>query len=717
MTMPFGISPRTFLGAFALVLLALVAGLLFVSVRSGSDAAPAAEPQPAEIQAPVIRPSVSAPVPTIAAPSVLSDRWRAQRGSPSTGDLSGRSPVQADPGDIVSPVLPADYDMAPGAAPLPSASGALAPGLSPAQPRAVVPPSPAIDPDLGACARGVGQGAEMWVVTLDSRVGVCFRQPVRARGNVRLWTGDKAVGLTARSSELGTASGGVNVLWFDRRKIAGSFSVVDWLRDPELGDRIVFASSGEDIVYDLPDSVVDPMLESLIRPVARPGYGLRVMTASLATDSLVIGVDGVRVSDGRFILELSDPFSGGCGDENGLRRAQVLAGEDGGYSATFTGFMSACIARGGRYEEDSSFALTVSLIDSGGGVVLRAPVLSSDMDVDLPAHYVSREEFGEELVRHLNAARTAAGAHPVGMSMGMVAQSHAEAMLSGCYASHWDEGGLKPYMRYALAGGVHESAEIWVGTTSFCVSDGPARIVSADDVMSLASDAVARWSASVEHTRAMTSPDMGAVSVGLAYDERNWRVVAVLETSLLEPGGPVARVEPSGRIVAAGRFTEAAAAAGYRLAVVEVRYDSSPAPIGAGTLARTSFYTHGRLLMVLSDSAGSRTERVVRYADPRDLGDQPSPASEREAADLFESALAPLDSYTAIYDYVPAVIRSEGQSFSFVVEPHVALPHLCVGIAVCGEALPGVYTVRLLAAGRDGRLTPFASGVSWIEGR
>ena len=346
---------------------------------------------------------------------------------------------------------------------------------------------------------------------------------------------------------------------------------------------------------------------------------------------------------------------------------------------------------------------------------MRASVLSSDMDVDLPSHYVSREEFGEELLRHLNAARTVAGAHPVHISPSMVAQSHAEAMLSGCYASHWDERGLKPYMRYALSGGVHESAEIWVGTTSFCVSDGPARIVSDDDVISLASDAIARWSGSSEHARVMTDPNMSAVSIGLAYDERNWRVVAVLESSLLEPSGlPVARVEPSGRVVATGRLTEEAAAAGYRLAAVEVRYDSIPTPLGLGTLARTSFYTHGRLLMVLSDSVGSRTERVVRYPDPRDLGEHLSPVSEQEAADLFEQALAPLDVYTAVYDYVPASMSSDGRSFSLSVEPQVALPHLCVGIAVCGEALPGVYTVRLLASGPDGRLMPLGAGVSWI---
>ena len=46
----------------------------------------------------------------------------------------------------------------------------------------------------------------------------------------------------------------------------------------------------------------------------------------------------------------------------------------------------------------------------------------------------------------------------------MVAQSHAESMIDGCYSSRWDDRGLKPYMRYSLAGGVGANAEIWVGT-------------------------------------------------------------------------------------------------------------------------------------------------------------------------------------------------------------------------------------------------------------
>ena len=353
MIIPFGISPRTLLGAFALGLLVLVAGVLLASSMSGSDV-PAVVSESVATRAPVARPIVSTPVAAVVAPPVVSGRWRAQEESLFGEDVPEQAP--AGPGNIAPPVRPAGVGISSGIMPAPVASAPPAPGLSPVQPLLVVPPPPAIDPDLGVCAQGSGQGLEMWVVGLDSRVGVCFRQPVRTHGNVRLWTGDEMIGLTARSSELGTTVGGVGVLWFDRGYITGGFSVIDWLRDPELGDRVVTASSGEDVVYDLVDTVIDRIPESLVRPVARSGYGLSVLSASLATDLLVIGVDGMRVSDGRFMVELSDPFGGeGCEAGEGLRRAQALAGEDGLYSATFSGFMSACIARGLRYQEDSSF--------------------------------------------------------------------------------------------------------------------------------------------------------------------------------------------------------------------------------------------------------------------------------------------------------------------------------------------------------------------------
>ena len=295
----------------------------------------------------------------------------------------------------------------------------------------------------------------------------------------------------------------------------------------------------------------------------------------------------------------------------------------------------------------------------------------------------------------------------------MVAQRHAQDMVENCYASHWDRMGLKPYMRYSLDGGIHANAEVWVGTTSFCVSEGPERIVSAEDVLALAPAAVALWGQSPEHAAALFDPHLRAVS---HYDERNWRVVAVFETALAEDvGRALSHVDSGGRIIAEGAFTEEAYAAGYRLARAEIRYEPPFGPLDTGRLARTGFYPPGRLSLVVSDRAGSVSERVVEYADPHQMeAGLDVPSSEAEAAALFDRAKSPLGSYTGIHEFVPVEFRVDGRRFGFTVPSRVAAAHLCVGAQICSRMSPGVYTITLVASAPDGDFVEFAGNVVWF---
>ena len=66
---------------------------------------------------------------------------------------------------------------------------------------------------------------------------------------------------------------------------------------------------------------------------------------------------------------------------------------------------------------------------------------------------VSHIEEKRYMLELINAERIEVGLHPVALGDNVAAQVHAEASLKYCFSSHWGIDGLKPYMRYSLAGG------------------------------------------------------------------------------------------------------------------------------------------------------------------------------------------------------------------------------------------------------------------------
>ena len=84
--------------------------------------------------------------------------------------------------------------------------------------------------------------------------------------------------------------------------------------------------------------------------------------------------------------------------------------------------------------------------------------------------YVAEKQYMLQLI---NQARTAEGLSPVVLGDNDAAQLHAEASLENCFSSHWGVDGLKPYMRYSLAGGYQSNAENGSGL-DYCIkrSDG-----------------------------------------------------------------------------------------------------------------------------------------------------------------------------------------------------------------------------------------------------
>ena len=79
------------------------------------------------------------------------------------------------------------------------------------------------------------------------------------------------------------------------------------------------------------------------------------------------------------------------------------------------------------------------------------------------AHDVEYSSQAKQWIQFLldiiNGERMNAGLGPVTLGSNPAAQAHADSMLYNCFSSHWGLDGLKPHMRYSLAGGYQSNVE------------------------------------------------------------------------------------------------------------------------------------------------------------------------------------------------------------------------------------------------------------------
>ena len=115
----------------------------------------------------------------------------------------------------------------------------------------------------------------------------------------------------------------------------------------------------------------------------------------------------------------------------------------------------------------------------------------------------------------INEERMKAGLNPVTMGDNAAAQLHAETALEGCFSSHWGLDGLKPYMRYSLAGGYQSSGENVHGS-DYCITDADNYRPIAD-IQDEVREAMVGWMNSPGHRRNILRPKHRRVNIGLAW--------------------------------------------------------------------------------------------------------------------------------------------------------------------------------------------------------
>ena len=243
----------------------------------------------------------------------------------------------------------------------------------------------------------------------------------------------------------------------------------------------------------------------------------------------------------------------------------------------------------------------------------------------------------------INDERARVGAGPVVLGDNIAAQLHAESALSNCFSGHWGLDGLKPYMRYSLAGGYQSNGENGHGS-DYCIkaSDGYRPI---GNIQMEIREAMAGWMSSPGHRRNILDPSHIKVNIGIAWDRYNVKVFQHFEGDYVEYQH---LPEIDGGILKMSGNTRNGARLGSRRDLgVQIYYDPPPAPLTPGQVARTYCYDNGlrvaSLRERLTDGSFWPEDRfTTTYSpcpDPADVpADAPPARSPTEANRLWEEA-------------------------------------------------------------------------------
>ena len=307
---------------------------------------------------------------------------------------------------------------------------------------------------------------------------------------------------------------------------------------------------------------------------------------------------------------------------------------------------------------------------------------------------VSQRHIDEKryMLQLINEERTKAGVGTVTLGDNIAAQLHAENARENCFMSHWGLDGLKPYMRYSLAGGFQSNGENASGL-DYCVTaaDGYAPNRSIQEEIR---QTMAGWMNSAGHRRNLLDPHHRKVNIGLAWDRYNTSMVQQFE-------GDYVAYSQRPTITNGVLSFSGSAKNGAQLSDVlgqQIRYDPPPHGLTVGQVARTYCYDGGRMVAALrpplpSGYRYSTNEFSTTYnpcPSPYDVpANTPAPASVAEARQAWQDAYNASQSRVPQDITVPWITASQWASSgaSFSVQADIS--------AVLARHGRGVYSVML----------------------
>ncbi len=268
------------------------------------------------------------------------------------------------------------------------------------------------------------------------------------------------------------------------------------------------------------------------------------------------------------------------------------------------------------------------------------PIPTPETVLSPDSRHLEEKRYMLELI---NAERAKAGLDAVVLGDNIAAQLHAEAALENCFASHWGIDGLKPYMRYSLAGGYQSNGENGSGS-DYCIkaSDGYRAIASIEREIRQAMEG---WMDSPGHRRNILGKWHKKINIGLAWDRYNFLAYQHFEGDYVEydelPSIEDDILSLSGRTKNGARFDS------HQDLGIQIYYDPPPHALTRGQVTRTYCYGSGLQIAALREpltgGAYWTTESYVTThnpcPDPYDVpADAPGPRSHDEAHRFWKAA-------------------------------------------------------------------------------
>ena len=299
-----------------------------------------------------------------------------------------------------------------------------------------------------------------------------------------------------------------------------------------------------------------------------------------------------------------------------------------------------------------------------------------------PPHlrHIDEKRYMLELI---NKERKNAGVPPVELGDNIAAQLHAEAALENCFSSHWGIDGLKPYMRYSLAGGYQSNGENGHGS-DFCIT-GRDRYKAIESIEREINDAMEGWMDSSGHRRNILDGFHKKVNLGLAWDKYNFLAYQHFEGAHVEYE-TLPSITSSGILSLSGRTKDGLSFRSDRDLGVQIYFDPPPHELTRGQVSRTYCYDGGLQVASLREplkggSHWTEDEFPKSYdpcPDPYDVpADSPPARSHEEAHNLWQEAYDASKSRKGQTITVPWITALEwkamGESFSVDADINEAL--------------------------------------------
>ena len=302
-----------------------------------------------------------------------------------------------------------------------------------------------------------------------------------------------------------------------------------------------------------------------------------------------------------------------------------------------------------------------------------------------PTSETSPEQFMLQLI---NRERGKAGAAPVELGSNRAAQIHADNSLANCHSGHWSMDGLKPYMRYSLAGG-YQLHEENVSGDHYCFE-----MQRFDSLETALTGAMTVLMNSDGHRENILNPTHRAVSLGISWDDYlNIAVVQIFEGEYVKYRNlPQIR---DGILSLSGTAVGGVVFSSEEDLIVALHWDPPPRALTRGQLARTSSYGDGVPIAGVSspsylEEIPARSTTYLPSFDPHSVpADSPPPQSPEESKALYEEAQRAIVELELVTGSLPmlgaSVWKVSTHDFDVVAD---------VG-EVLEEYGPGVYTLHV----------------------